>query len=655
MKLDKKTIGILIGCISLLVIGVGGFFVYQNSQPSAKKTWNAYVEAYEKGDYETMYTFLSNESKQKTDKETFVAKYTNIYDGIQAKNQTMETKDIVSNADNKSAAYTLTMDSIAGEIRFDQTMNIIKEEDTYHVEWSYAQIFPEMSDGDGVRVSETIASRGSILDRNGVSLAQDGIVLQVGIVPGKKDDTTISSLATTLEISEEAINKALSASWVKDDLFVPVKTIKNDERVATTLKSIPGVQLQKTTGRVYPYGEVAAHLTGYVQGISAEELEAHKDEGYDQQSVIGKTGLESIYEKQLHGVNGIVIQVVHDGQTSAIIAKVDVQDGKDIKTTIDINVQQKIYEQVKQDEAAGVAMNSKTGEVLALVSMPSYDPNDFALGMSTKTWDALNKDSKNPLLNRFVQTICPGSTFKPITGAIALDKKLITSDTDLGDAVDKKWQKDKSWGDYYVKTTQSYGGGAILKNALIYSDNTFFAKLALQIGKEEFAKGLDSVGFGEDLDFPFTMSASSYGTADDLSKDITLADTGYGQGKLLVSPIHLTALYTPFVNEGTMMKPYLLYEDGATQVWKENVFTKETSNTIREDLIATFDHFKEGENPTKAAGKTGTAQVGGTNEIGWISAIRDDIAITLMVDHVEDKGESSYIIPMMQQLMKDLI
>lgn len=654
MKLDKKTIGMLIGIAAIIVIGTGGFFLYQSSQPSAKKCWNAYVEAFEQGDYETMYTYLSDESKQETDKETFIAKYTNIFQGIQAENVKVETKDVVTSDKGKSAAYTQTLDSVAGKISFDQTMEIIKEDGTYHMNWSYANIFPEMSNGDGIKVSEMAAKRGMILDRNGIVIAEDGIVLQVGIVPGSKDATTVAQLAGALDISEDAINKALSASWVKDDLFVPIKTIANNDAKAASLKTIPGIQIQKSSGRVYPFGVIAGHVSGYVQGINAEELAQHQEEGYDQNSMIGKTGLESIYEKELHGINGISIQVVSNGKLGSIIAKQEVQDGKDIKTTLDMKVQQQVYEQLKQDEAAGVAMNSKTGEVLALVSMPSYDPNDFSLGLSTKSWDALNNDTKKPLLNRFVQTLCPGSTFKPITGAIGLDHQIITPDTDLGDAIDKKWQKDKSWGDYFVKTTKAYSGGATLKNALIYSDNTFFAKLALQIGKDTYSKGLQSIGFNEKLDFPFTISASSYGEDEDLSKDITLADTGYGQGKLLVSPLHLTAMYTTFVNEGSMRKPYLLYDEGKALTWKDQVFTKESANTIYQDLVATFDGFQEGGNPSRAGGKTGTAQVGGTNEIGWICAVRDDIAITLMVDHVENKGESSYIIPMMQQLMKDL-
>lgn len=651
MNHTKKQLMIAASGIALVItIGIG-IFMIMNSGPSAKTAWITYTEALIKQDYDTMYTLLSKQAQEETDKKTFVSKYSNIFSGIEASNIKIETKDIVDSEQGKAAVYHLSMNSIAGQIEFDQTMEMIKEDDEYKLEWSYAQIFPQMQNQDGIRVTTQDSKRGSILDRNGIVLAEDGEATTVGIVPGKlsgKDE--LETLTKRLDISIDAINTALGASWVRNDLFVPIKTISNDSNIK--LDDLPGVMTQTSITRVYPYKEVCAHLTGYVQTINAEELEAHKGKGYDSNSIIGKTGLETIYESQLHGEHGVVIQVVRNGSVQDTIASQNVKNGTDIKTTIDIKVQEKVYEQLKNDTGAGVVMNPSSGEVLALVSTPAYDPNDFSLGMSTAKWNALTKDEKKPLENRFISLYTPGSTFKAVTAAAALDTKTITDREDLGQAVNKKWQKDSSWGDYYVKTTAAYPGSANLVNALIYSDNTYFAKAALKMGASTYANQLNAYGFNENMDFPFGISASSFGEESDLEKDITLADTGYGQGKLQISPIHLTALYAAFENKGSIPKPYLLYNEGKNEVWKEHAISSSTVDIMKKNLLASYAQF--GENPANAGGKTGTAEVG-KKEIGWLCSMNEQYSITLMVDNAEDKGGSLYVVPLMQHLWSSLI
>lgn len=651
MNLTKKQMTILGSAMVAVVIIIGGIFFYRNAQPSADSAWKKYQEAWIKKDYESMYAMLSTQAKETHNHDTFIKKYQNIYDGIEASNIKIETKDILDNDQGKTAAYHLSMDSIAGPIAFDQTVEIVKEDGEYKLNWSYAQIFPQMQDGDGITISTEDAKRGDILDRNNELLATDGEVLEVGVVPGKlssKDE--IKTLAKRLDISEDAIEQAMSASWVKDDLFVPVKTISKD----TDFKydDLPGVSVHSTTARIYPYKELCAHFTGYVQTINAEELEAHQGQGYTATSIIGKSGLESIYESKLHGESGVAIQVVRNGSVVDTIQKSEVKNGANIKTTIDVNVQKKVYEQLKKDQGAGVVMKPDTGEVLALVSTPAYDPNDFSLGMSNEKWNELTKDSDNPLENRFTGLYAPGSTFKAITGVAGLDTKAMSAEDDLGQATNKKWQKDSSWGDYYVTTTTAYDGAANLENAMIYSDNTYFAKVALKMGASSYAKQLDAYGFNEKMDFPFAVKASSYGEASDLEKDITLADTGYGQGKLQVSPIHLTAMYAMIQNKGTLPMPYLLYQDGKAKVWKEQAVSETSAAIMQKDLIASYAQF--GENPANAGGKTGTAEVG-DKEIGWLCSINQDYAITLMVDHTEDVGGSKYVVPLMQSLWRSLL
>lgn len=193
------------------------------------------------------------------------------------------------------------------------------------------------------------------------------------------------------------------------------------------------------------------------------------------------------------------------------IAKQEVENGKDVKLTIDANKQKQIYESLEENKGAYVAMNSKTGEIIALVSTPSYDSNDFALGMSTEEWKNLNEDEKNPLLNRLTKAWSPGSTFKPVTGAIGITEGKINPKEDFGRS-GLSWQKDSSWGSYMVTTLTPYNEPANMQNALIRSDNIYFAKVALKLGYNKFMEGLNKLGFNEDINFEIGTTKSTYDT-----------------------------------------------------------------------------------------------------------------------------------------------
>ena len=157
------------------------------------------------------------------------------------------------------------------------------------------------------------------------------------------------------------------------------------------------------------------------------------------------------------------------------------EDGEEIHLTIDIQWQQKLYDAYKEDKSCSVVMNPKSGEVLALVSTPSFNSMDFVLGISQTKWDELNNNPDKPMYNRVRETWAPGSSFKPVTGAVGLTTGAFTAEEDFG-ASGLSWQKDESWGNYKVTTLHEYNG-AVLKNALIYSDNIYFAKAALKIGQ----------------------------------------------------------------------------------------------------------------------------------------------------------------------------
>lgn len=364
----------------------------------------------------------------------------------------------------------------------------------------------------------------------------------------------------------------------------PEEKTLEEQDCQNKLLEIPGVMLSDVEVRTYELGEAAAHLIGYVQSVTAEDLENHPGEGYSAESVIGRSGVEKLYEKQLKGKDGCDIKILDsDGEVKEVLASIFKEDGMDIRLTIDSDLQKSLYEQFKEDPGCSVAMNPYTGEVLALVSTPSYDNNEFIRGLSSEKWTSLNEDEKKPLYNRFRQVWCPGSTFKPVVAGIGLKTESIDPKEDFGNE-GLAWQKDSSWGSYQVTTLHEYEP-VIMKNAIIYSDNIYFAKAALKIGSENFMNTLNEIGFNQDMPFEIAMQESTYSNTDKIETEIQLADSGYGQGQILVNPLHLASIYTSFLNEGNMIKPYLKYKEEASgETWIENAFSKENVEEIMQGV-----------------------------------------------------------------------
>ena len=185
-------------------------------------------------------------------------------------------------------------------------------------------------------------------------------------------------------------------------------------------------------------------------------------------------------------------------------------------------MQQSLYKEYQNDKSASVAMNPKTGEILALVSTPSFSSNDFIFCFSSAEWQALNDDANKPLTNRFRGTYIPGSSMKPITAAIGLESNKIDPDEDFG--AKDKWQKDSSWGNYYVTTLHVFPKPNNLNNAIIYSDNVYFARAASEIGKEKLIEGYEKLKIGLKNTFELSLNASQYQNKDSKFDDQQLAD-----------------------------------------------------------------------------------------------------------------------------------
>lgn len=649
---------LIVAVIVIIAAGVFLFFRLRGTGENPSDILKNYFSYITSQDYEKMYNLVDAGDVSKDD---FISRNQNIYEGIGCSNVKVKIKS----EETDSVSYSVTLTTLAGEISYDNTAHFTDDSEKGTVlVWDDSVIFPELTSTDKVRIYTDEAARGQILDRNNVVLAGTGTAYSVGLVPGEMNEdhsADVETLAELLGMTSDDIESELSQGWVTDDSFVPLKTISaSDAELRSKLLEVSGVMLSTVEVRNYPYGNATAHLIGYVSNVTAEDLEEHPDAGYSSDSVIGKSGLESLYEDELRGKNGYTIVIEDEnGEQKSVLAYQDKTDGENIRLTIDITLQQALYEQFQEDEGCSVAMNPYTGEVLALVSTPSYDTNQFVLGLTTDQWNTLNNDESQPLYNRFRQTFAPGSTLKPFTAAIGLAEGTIDPNQDYG-SNGTSWQKDSSWGSYYVTTLQDYSPGT-LENALIYSDNIFFAKAALNLGADKFTAGLDKFGFNQVVPFEIKMSQSQYDNDGSITDEIQLADSGYGQGQVLANPLHLAVMYTAFSNNGSMIQPYLIYKDNpSATVWIENAISQENTSILTEDLKSVVNNpagsgYAAYRNDMELAGKTGTAELkseqGTTGqEIGWFSVFTTDqntskpVLLVSMVEHVEDKGGSTYVV-----------
>ncbi|MHC1747858.1 MAG: penicillin-binding transpeptidase domain-containing protein [Cellulosilyticaceae bacterium] len=664
--------------MAVIATGICGilFLVDMKNRMLPEEVLQHYMDYVKNGQYDKMYELLNEESKAFISQGDFVAKNKKIYEGIEMKNLEIVITEITEE-ERKEAhiRYETTMDTMVGQIYFpNKAIFTRNKEREYRLNWYPQLIFPRLNSDDKVRVNTLKGVRGTIYDRNGEILAGEGMASSIGIVPGKMSENKaydIAKIAKLLDLPAESITKKLGESYVKADTFVPIKVVsKGQEELESKLLAIKGIKITDTPVRVYPLEEKIGHLVGYIQNVNAEDLEKLQGKDYNANSVIGRSGLEKIYEDTLRGIDGYEIVIVDNkNQVKETLAKQKERSEKDIILTIDSKMQTLLYDQFSKDKSSAVAMNPKTGEVLALVSTPSFDSNDFVLGMPTAKWEMLNNDVNKPLYNRFKATLCPGSGFKSVIGAIGLTTGKLHPNDNYGNS-GLSWQKDSSWGGYQVTTLKDYGPEVVLRNALIYSDNIYFAKAALKIGADTLKEQLLRLGFDEKIPFEVGLYSSSFSNTGKFDSEIQLADSGYGQAQILVNPIHMASIYSAFINEGNMIKPYLIYTPTPTPAyWKEQAFTKEAANIIRDDLIQVVEKAGKGLAKVEGmtlAGKTGTAEIKQSKddyegtELGWFNVFTADedaknpLLIISMVEDVKGRGGAGYVIPKVKKIFEHI-
>ncbi|HAP6868124.1 TPA: penicillin-binding transpeptidase domain-containing protein, partial [Enterococcus faecium] len=562
--------------------------------------------------------------------------------GLQISNLKVDKKD----DSTYSFSYKAKMNTSLGELKdLSYKGTLDRNDGQTTINWQPNLVFPEMEGNDKVSLTTQEAARGNIIDRNGEPLATTGKLKQLGVVPSKLGDggektANIKAIASSFDLTEDAINQAISQSWVQPDYFVPLKIIDG-----ATPELPAGATIQEVDGRYYPLGEAAAQLIGYVGDITAEDID--KNPELSSNGKIGRSGLEMAFDKDLRGTTGGKLSITDaDGVEKKVLIEHEVQNGKDIKLTIDAKAQKTAFDSLGGKAGSTVATTPKTGDLLALASSPSYDPNKMTNGISQEDYKAYEENPEHPFISRFATGYAPGSTFKMITAAIGLDNGTIDPNEVLT-INGLKWQKDSSWGSYQATRVSSDVSQVDLKTALIYSDNIYAAQETLKMGEKKFRTGLDKFIFGEDLDLPISMNPAQISNEDSFNSDILLADTGYGQGELLITPIQQAAMYSVFTNNGTLVYPKLIADKETKD--KKNVISETAVQTIVPDLREVVQDVNGTAHSLSALGiplaaKTGTAEIKEKQDVkgqenSFLFAFNLDNQGYMMVSMLENKED----------------
>jgi len=637
-----------------------------------QKTFDSYAEKWVQADYKGMYEMLTKDSKETISEEDFITRYTNIFSAINANNLIVEIDGEKSKEDDGLVIpFKVTMNSIAGDITLtDYKLTLIKEDKEYKIKWDESLIFPQMIKDDKIWVNTIPSKRGNILDKDGNPLAQDGILNTVGLYPAEFNksnvDAKITEIAEILDISEENIKTKLDENN-NPEHFVPIVDILPEDPKLSKLRDRgeEGILIREKEGRVYTGGEAFGRLIGYIGNITAEELEANKDKGYHDTSLIGKAGLEQVYEESLKGKDFAEIYIER-GDEKITVASAEGEDGKDIKTSIDSELQKKIYNEMNGEKGAATAVNPKTGEVIAMVSSPSFDSNVFTTYVTKAQkakWEEIGDADE---VNRFNKIYSPGSTMKLLTSVIGLENKVIDPNS-ARDIQGLSWQKDSSWGDYKITRVTDPGKPVNLKDAVNHSDNIYYGQVALELGSEKFIEGIKKFGISEELPFEYPMENSQISNDGTLDNEILLADTGYGQGEIMMTPLHVALSYSALANEGNIMKPRLVIsENSEAAVWKEEAILKDNLPVLIDAFTALINDagatIPDGAVPGfRVAGKTGTAEIkqsqddaSGT-ENGWFVSVDTDtskISLAMIVEDVKERGHSHFTVPKVRNVME---
>lgn len=620
--------------------------------------------------------------------DEFISKYELFYEVFNIDNISIDNVSVKEGVYLTQLKYTLTYHSqLAGDIINEYNISFTSDYvGNWTFAWTPALILPQMDWGDGIYSVALAPNRGEIVMNNGGILAQNINLLSVNVDTSIVSDINQFSndLALLLDIDSDNLEKRIRAASGGEIIVATIFPLEYDQ-IESELLAYECVNVTQSgqVGRYYPHGDTLAHIVGYAGYASDDELKKlneelpEGEEKYTSGSIIGKSGLELKYESELRGTSGYnLILKGYDGRVKDTLYTKLAQDGIDIKLTIDSELQLRLEEVLQNvvfgedTSAAVVVMNPKTGFIDAMASYPAYDLNNYAIGITPEQLEAYQNDPREPLINKVTRgQYPPGSTFKCFTAALGIMRNVVDEDyVFTGKIVDNVWIPTQygewTWpGIRRADFTVRYDP-LNMRNALVQSDNIYFANLTLMIGRDTFLDYMEQIGMSETIPFELSMGESSAYACE--PEDIylrMLADMGYGQAQMLVTPLQLACMFGAFRNNGDIMVPQIvqgLYESVGNdyiitratnaEVWKEDIVSQYAIDILTPMLEDVVDPNYNGTGRPlrvttyKVAGKTGTAEMdlAKTRETSWIVAYRVDVSpederlVLVMIDMPND-------------------
>lgn len=624
--MSKRNLSLVL-CLCIAVVALTACAGTDNVSP--EDALAEYIRHWEQGDWSEMYQMLSDHSQEKCDKETFSSRHRNISEGIGLEKLHLRQVEY----EDQQLQYKLEfVTSTVGEISLDYSLQVEETEGSWKFHWDHGHIFPDLTDRRTVRVTRKMPRRGSILDRNNVPLAGVGPIYSIGLVPGSMGEESPQQLALVLDRTEKEIHALLDQSWVRDNSFVPVQTLSQQDwsQMRPALVAIKGVTARESEGRVYSIPESLAQTVGYVGEVEAKRLKELSALGFMAGDIVGRDGLELAYDEMLTGRPGFTIAIREDGENITVVAQRQPTHGQDVKTTLDLG-KVRLLDTVLGDRSGSMLlMDYHSGDILGAVSKPGFDSNLFAMGITSKQYQELmNLDS--PFFNRALNGLYPpGSVFKPFTALMALEQGVLdpesTWDTPL------HWQASSDWGSYHVTRVVRPLGPIDLWDAMKWSDNVYFADLGLKVGWQAFEQHASTLGYGTPP--PLSLSYRKSQVRSQGRGEVLLADTSYGQGEMLATPLHMTLIYTAIARrDGTVPSPRLVEADLRNNWLETGLDPKHLELMDRVLAYAASDREAlawTGQDTVR--GKTGTSEISEDRQVAWYICYFDDLILTVTLE-----------------------
>jgi penicillin-binding protein 2 len=543
---------------------------------------SAFFAAWQQGQYPAMYDVLSEDARAATSRDTFVRRYTNIHDGVGEARLTVQPGALSVASDGQSAELQFQVThslAVFGDVTESNTLPLVMEQGAWKIAWQPRLIFVGLTPSSTVRFIPEVPPRGRILDRSGKPLADNGSILAVGVVPGEiKDEAALlKAMSEALGLAPEVIKQRYQGG--QPTWFMPVVERSGSDRdgLEKQLGSTPGVALQERPARVYPLGAAAAHVVGYVAHPTAEELKSLSAAGYDESDWVGRAGIEGWGEQKLAGSRGGAIQIIDQvGRVLRNVVRKAAEPGQDIRLSLDSTIQRQAAEALADKTGSVVAMDPRDNSVLALASQPSFDPNQFVLGLSDTQWQQLNGPER-PLVLRATEAAYPtGSIFKVITMAAGMEKGVARTSDIFDCGLD--------WNGLPGGTLHNWQpqGKLNLTEALTESCNPAFYEIGLKLDRLDAtilptyarAFGLGQLTRLTGLrEVPGTVPDPTW-KQQQFREVWTAGDSvnlAIGQGYLLATPLQMANAYAALARGGALVAPGLLADQDRERLGSLNL------------------------------------------------------------------------------------